>query len=222
MAKLTREQIVTIEVLQQRGQSQSHTARTRSAPNRRGRRRGTSATAKARSSWTGMSTGRLGSSRGPTRTGRSGRGSGSARRAGLSVPDSLGGRVAVPAAPARALARAVRPGQDGAGAQGLHGSFRGPYLCGPVQLFRPRSGGPRLLGMCADRRSGDGHGAGLVPAAHPGGWSGGPCTRVCLSRWAPVEEPSPTDVRAEIEDRNGLVRGTSVVEGTEGRGSGNS
>ena len=30
------------------------------------------------------------------------------------------------------------------------------------------------------------------------------------------------DVRAETEDRNGLVRGTSVVEGTEDRGSGNS
>ena len=30
------------------------------------------------------------------------------------------------------------------------------------------------------------------------------------------------DVRAEIEGRNELVRGTSVVEGTEGRGGGNS
>ena len=38
----------------------------------------------------------------------------------------LGGREAVPAAAAGAVARAVRPGQDGAGAQGLHGPFRGP------------------------------------------------------------------------------------------------
>ena len=44
------------------------------------------------------------------------------------------------------LARAVRPGQDGAGAQGLHRPFRGAYLCRTVHLCGPRGGGPRLLG----------------------------------------------------------------------------
>ena len=57
---------------------------------------------------------------------------------GLSVADELGGGEAVPAAAAGAAARAVRPGQDGAGAQGLHGPFRGPQLYRPVHLCRPR------------------------------------------------------------------------------------
>ena len=70
---------------------------------------------------------------------------------GLSVADELGGGEAAPAAAAGAAARAVRPGQDGAGAQGLHGPFRGTQLCRPVPLRRPRGGGPRLLGTRADR-----------------------------------------------------------------------
>ena len=71
----------------------------------------------------------------------------------------LGGREAVPAAAAGVVARAVRPGQDGPGAQGLHGPFRGSQLPRSVPLCRPHGGGPRLLGMRADPRSPDRPGA---------------------------------------------------------------
>ena len=50
----------------------------------------------------------------------------------------LGGGEAVLAAAAGVVARAVRPGQDGAGAQGLHGPFRGSQLRRSVPLCRPR------------------------------------------------------------------------------------
>src|SRR4029079_8280578 len=72
------------------------------------------------------------------------------------------------AAVARTPARALRPGQDRARAQGLHGPLRGAQLCRPVPLDRQHGGGPRLLPLGADPRSADRRGADLVPAAHPG------------------------------------------------------
>src|SRR5262245_62517563 len=78
----------------------------------------------------------------------------------------LGGRAAAAAAPAGALARAVRPGPHRRGAQGLHGSFRGAQLCRPVHLCRPRGGGPRLFRHRAGPRPGHGGGAHLVPPAY--------------------------------------------------------
>ena len=78
----------------------------------------------------------------------------------------LGGRAAVAAAPTGPLARAVRPGPYGAGAQGLHGELRGPQLRRPIPLRRPRGGGPRLLRLRAGRRPGHRRGPGLVPPAH--------------------------------------------------------
>jgi hypothetical protein len=50
----------------------------------------------------------------------------------------------------------------------LCGSFRWTYVCGPVHLYRPRGGGPRLLRTRADPRSPDRRGADLLPPAHPG------------------------------------------------------
>ena len=79
----------------------------------------------------------------------------------------LGGREAVLATAAGVVARAVRPGQDGAGAQGLHGPFRGSQLCGPVHSIpaaRWRSAAARDRVQILDPQTG--RRADLVPPAH--------------------------------------------------------
>ena len=101
-------------------------------PNRKERRSGASATARAWTSRAGTSTAWSGSRRGPTRTGRTAREQADLPGDRPVGGGELGGREAVPAAAAGVVARAVRPGQDGAGAQGLHGPFRGPQLCRSV------------------------------------------------------------------------------------------
>src|SRR4051812_3014987 len=80
----------------------------------------------------------------------------------------LGGGEAAAAAAPGAVARAVRRGQDGAGAQGLHRPFRGSQLCRPVPLCGPHGGGPRLLGTGADRRPADRRGADLLSTTYAG------------------------------------------------------